>query len=216
MQDIRLRTGVATLLSLVAFFSLQGAVAVLIWWVIFTPGLHLVWKNRLILPSVGIIGFFSIVLELTGNGGFSYFFRMMVVILMGAWLLSVHKQGEFLHLGTWLLGSRSGFELGMVAEMALQNLNALVTDFDRIQVAEQLKGVHFGIGKIVPVGRILIHNTLLRADDTADLLAIRGYVHGGTFRPVFPQKMKDFYAVFFALCTAIIAIIPVSAFFILS
>jgi energy-coupling factor transport system permease protein len=79
-----------------------------------------------------------------------------------------------------------------------------------------MKGVRSGTRSIVPVARVLIHGTLLRAEDTAELLAIRGYVHGGTWIPVFSHEKKDLIAVFFAVCAAIIALMPVSAFFILS
>jgi energy-coupling factor transport system permease protein len=216
MRDVRLRTGAATLLSLIAFYSIPGAVAAFIWWLLFTPNLRLIRRNRLALPSIILIGFFSGILEITGGGGLSYFFRMMVVILIGSWLLSGQKRGEFLNLGCWLFGTRTGFELGMLAEMALQNLNALIIDFDRIQAAERLKGVRSGIRCIVPVGRVLVHGTLLRAEDTAELLAVRGYVRGGTYVPAFTREKGDITATFFAICAAVIAMIPVSAFFILS
>lgn len=216
MQDVRLRTGAATILSIVAFYSIQGAVAAFVWWLIFTPNFRLLQKNRLILPSVAMIGVFSAILEVTGGEGISYFFRMMVVILISAWLLSGQKRGDFLHLGCWLFGNRTGFELGMLAEMALQNLTSLISDFDRIRAAERMKGVRSGIRSIVPVGRVLVHSTLLRAEDTAELLAIRGYVRGGTFVCAFTRERGDYIAAFFALCVSIIAIIPVSAFFILS
>ena len=133
MQDVRLRTGSATLLSLIAFYSITGAAAAFIWWLLFTPNFRLVTKSRLVIPSVILIGMFSAILEITGGGGLSYFFRMMVVILISAWLLSGQKQGEFLNLGCWLFGPRAGFELGMLAEMALQNLTTLIIDFDRIR-----------------------------------------------------------------------------------
>jgi len=207
MHDIRLRTGAATLLSLVAFLSIPGAIAAFIWWLLFTPNLHLIRKNRLVLPSVILIGFFSVILEITGGGGVSYFFRMMVVILIGVWLLAGQKRGEFLNLGCWLFGNRTGFELGMLAEMALQNLNTLTTDFDRIRAAERMKGVRSGVRSIIPVGRVLVHGTLMRAEDTAELLAIRGYVHGGTCIPVFARKKGDLVAVFFAICAAVIAVL---------
>lgn len=216
MQDVRLRTGAATLLSLVAFYNIQGAIAAFIWWLIFTPNFRLIQKNRLILPSVAVIGVFSVLLEVTGGEGISYFFRMMVVILISGWLLSGQKRGDFLHLGCWLFGNRTGFELGMLAEMALQNLTTLVSDFDRIRAAERMKGVRSGIRSIVPIGRVLVHSTLLRAEDTAELLAIRGYVGGGTFVCAFTRGRGDYIAAFFALCVSVIAIIPVSAFFILS
>jgi hypothetical protein len=216
MQDIRLRTGVATLLSLIAFSSFPGAIAAFFWWMIFTPNLHLVLKYRLVLPSIALIGVFSIILEITGGGGLSYFFRMMIVILIGVWFLSGQKRGEFLNLGCWLFGNRNGFELGMLAEMALQNLNTLTIDFDRILAAERMKGIRSGLKSIIPVGRVLIHETLLRAEDTAELLAIRGYIHGGTCVPVFTREKGELIAAFFAVCAAVIAIIPASAFFILS
>lgn len=216
MRDVRLRTGTATLLSLIAFYSVPGAVLVFFWWLIFTPNFRIVWKNRLVLPSIALIGVFSILLEITGGGGVSYFFRMMVVILIGAWLLSGEKHGEFLHLGCWLFGNRNGFELGMLAEMALQNLNSLLIDFERIRAAERMKGIRSGIRSVVPVGRVLIHGTLLRAEDTAELLAMRGYVRGGTCVPVFPRDTRDLIATGCAISVAIISMIPVSAFFILS
>jgi energy-coupling factor transport system permease protein len=104
----------------------------------------------------------------------------------------------------------------MLAEMALQNLISLISDFDRIRAAERMKGVRTGIRSIVPAGRVLVHSTLLRAEDMAELLAIRGYVSGGTFECAFTRDRGDYIAAFFALCASIIAIIPVSAFFILS
>jgi energy-coupling factor transporter transmembrane protein EcfT len=216
MQDVRLRTGTATLLSLIAFFSITGAVAALIWWLLFTDNLRLVLKNRLVIPSVALIGVFASILELTGGGGVSYFFRMTVVILIGVWLLSGQKRGEFLHLGCWLFGNRTGFELGMLAEMALQNLDLLLADFDRIRAAERMKGARSGPGSFISTGRVLVHGTLLRAEDTAELLAVRGYMHGGTFVPAFVRGRRDYPAVFFALCAAVIGLLPVSAFFILS
>jgi energy-coupling factor transport system permease protein len=216
MQDVRLRTGTATILSVAAFFSISGAVAAITWWLLFTDNIRHLRKNRLVLPSIVLIGIFGTILELTGGGGFSYVFRMIVVILIGAWLLSGQKQGEFLHLGCWLLGNRTGFELGMLAEMALQNLNLLLVDFDRIRAAERMKGVRSGAQSLIPTGRVLIHGTLMRAEETAELLAVRGYVHGGTFVPVFSRGRMDLMAFYFALCAAVIAVIPVRAFFILS
>ena len=216
MQDVRLRTGTATLLSLIAFFSIPGAVAAAVWWVLFTDNFRLLLRNRLVIPSIALIGVFGIILELTGGEGISYVFRMTVVILIGVWLLSGQKKGEFLHLGCWLFGNRTGFELGMLAEMALQNLDLLLADFDRIRAAERMKGVRSGVRSFISTGRVLVHGTLLRAEDTSELLAVRGYMHGGTFVPVFAKDRMDYMAVFFALCAAVIAIIPVSAFFILS
>jgi energy-coupling factor transporter transmembrane protein EcfT len=216
MQDVRIRTGAAALLSVAAFISVQGAAAAFIWWLVFTENFRILTKTRLILSSIVLIGFFCIVLELTTGGGISYFFRMIVVIILGAWLFHEQQQGDFLNFGQWLLGDRIGFEMGMIAEMAMQSLDTLVDDFNRIQNAEYLKGTRWGIRSIVPAGLILVHRTLARAEETAEMLAVRGYTFGGTRCPVFSHSRRDFIAGFFAICAAIIAMIPVSAFFILS
>ena len=215
MRDIRLRTGTAMLLSITAFFSVLGATAALLWWLIFTPNISLIRKNRLILPSLILIGFFSIVLTVTGGEGLSYFFRMLVVILIAAWLLAGQARGEFLDLGCWMLGPRWGFELGLLAEMALQSMETLLADFDRIRAAERMKGIRSGLRSIIPAGRILLHGALKRAEDTTELLAVRGYVHGGTWVPEFKKEPMDIPAAFFALCAAFISLLPVSALFIL-
>lgn len=216
MQDVRIRTAAAILLSFVAFMSVTGAALGLVWWLIFTPNIRILKVNHLFIPSIVMIGFFSLVLQILGSDGLSYFFRMLVIILLGCWLLAEQKPGEFLHLGCWLFGPRTGFELGLIAEMALQNLAFLSTDFDRIRTAERMKGIRTGIPSIIPAVRVLLHRTLLRAGDTAEQLAIRGYIHGGTFTPVFIRDTRDRVAGFCALCAGIIAMIPVSAFFILS
>jgi hypothetical protein len=216
MQDVRIRTGVAILLTVAAFMSVQGAAAAFIWWLIFTNNIQMVRKNRVILPSIILVGFFSSVLELTSGGGIAYFFRMGVIILLGAWLLSEQRLGDFLNLGQWLLGNRAGFELGMIAGMGMQSLDELVTDFNRIRIAGRLKGIPWGAHSIVPAGLILVNGTLARAEETAGLLAVRGYTCGGTRCPVFTTSNRDLVAGLFAICAAIIAIIPVSAFFILS
>jgi hypothetical protein len=216
MQDVRIRTGVAALLSLIAFMSIQGAAVAFIWWLLFTKNFRLLRKSLLILPSVALIGFFSLVLDLTGGGGISYFSRMCVVIILGVWLASEQQPGDFLDLGHWLFGNRSGFELGMTAEMAILSQDALVRDYDRIRIALRLKGVRWGIRSIVPAGLVLVTRTLARAEENAELLAVRGYTCGGSRCPVFSTSCGDLVAGLFAVCAAIIAVLPVSAFFILS
>jgi hypothetical protein len=215
MQDVRIRTGTAALLSFAAFTSILGAGVVFLWWLLFAHPLQLVKKMRVILPVILLIVFFGIVLELSGGGGTSYCLRMVVVVLIGTWLFSGYRTGDFLHLGTWLFGERSGFELGMTAEMGMQAVRLLAADLDRIKRAQELKGLHWGIRSLVPAGMILVRDALRRADESAELLAVRGYVHGGTFRPVFITPKGDIIAGLAALCMGIISFIPVSEFFIL-
>jgi energy-coupling factor transport system permease protein len=216
VQDVRLRIGSATILSLAAFFSIPGAVAAGTWWLLFGRDFSRIRKSRLVLPSVILIGFYSIILHVTGGDGISYFFRMMVVILIAAWFVAEQEHGEFLAFGCWLLGERAGFELGMLAEMGLGSLHALIADFDRIRDAERMKGVRSGIAAMIPAGRVLIHRTLMRAEDTAELLAVRGYTCGGTLVPRFITTKSDLVAAGFVVFAAAFAMIPVSEFFILS
>jgi len=215
MQDIRLRAGAAAILSLAAFTSITGAAVVFIWWLVFSRPIPVLKKMRMVIPAIILIGFFGLVLELTGGGGISYCLRMTVIILIGAWVYSGYRQGEFLKLGTWLFGKKTGFDLGLVAEMGMQSLEQMVSDFTKIRQAQELKGKHVGLRSLVPAGSILIHGALRRADETAELMAMRGYTHGGSYCPVFETPLWDIIAGFAALCMGIIAFIPVSEFFIL-
>jgi energy-coupling factor transporter transmembrane protein EcfT len=215
MQDIRLRAGAAALLSLAAFSSITGAVIVFIWWLAFSHPLRVIRKMRMVIPAMILILFFGTVLEFTGGGGVSYCLRMTVIILIAAWVYTAYRQGEFLRLWTWLLGKKTGFDLGMIAEMAMQSLEMMASDFSRIRQAQELKGTRWGIGSLVPACSILIHNALRRADETSELMAVRGYTCGGSYCPAFETNKKDILAGIAALCMGIIAFIPVSEFFIL-
>jgi energy-coupling factor transport system permease protein len=215
MQDIRLRAGAAALLSFAAFASITGAAVVFIWWLVFSHPLQVMKKMRMVIPAIILIAFFGLILELTGGGGISYGLRMTVIILIGAWVYTNYRQGEFLRLGTWLLGKKTGFDLGMIAEMGMQSLDLMVSDFLRIRQAQELKGARWGIRRLVPAGSIIIHGALRRADETAELMAVRGYTHGGSYCPVFKIPIRDIVAGLAALCMGIIAFVPVSEFFIL-
>jgi energy-coupling factor transport system permease protein len=215
MQDIRLRAGTAALLSLAAFTSIWGAGVVFIWWLIFSRPLKVLRKMRRVIPAIILIAFFGFVLELTGGGGISYCLRMTVIILIGAWVYTGYQQGEFLRLWVWLIGKKTGFDLGMIAEIGMQSLELMLSDFSRIRQAQELKGTIWGLRSLVPSGSILVHGALRRADETAELMAVRGYTHGGSYCPEFETPMKDIIAGIAALCMGIIAFIPVSEFFIL-
>jgi energy-coupling factor transporter transmembrane protein EcfT len=215
VQDIRLRAGTATLLSLAAFTSLTGAAVVFVWWLAFSRPLQVLQKMRMVIPAILLIAFFGFVLELTGGGGISYCLRMTVIILIGTWVYTMYRQGEFLQLGTWLLGKKTGFDLGMIAEMGMQSLDLMVSDFSRIRLAQELKGNRWGLRSLVPAGSILIHGALRRADDNAELMAIRGYTQGGSYCPKFETPLRDIIAGIAALCMVIITLIPLSEFFIL-
>jgi len=215
MQDPRIRIAAAAVLSLAAFMSLHGAAAVFLWWLVFTSLLQLAKRIRLVFSLILMIAFFSLVLELFGGGGLSYFTRMTVIVLIGMWIFSEQKSGEFLSIGVWLFGNRAGFELGMVAEMGMQSLISVTADLDRIRMAEKIKGMQWEVRNLVPAGLVLVHGALVRAEDTAELLAVRGYQYGGTMCPRFIIKPVDIVACMFAVGIFMFSLIPVSEFFIL-
>jgi energy-coupling factor transport system permease protein len=182
---------------------------------VFTPCLQLAKRIRLVVSLILMVAFFSIVMELSGGGGLSYFTRITVMVLIGMWLFSEQKSGEFLAIGVWLFGDRAGFELGMVAEMGMQSLGSVTADLDRLRMAEKIKGRQWEVRSLVPAGLVLVHGALVRAEDTAELLAIRGYQYGGTMCPTFFTRPGDIMAGMVAVCTVMFALIPVSEFFIL-
>jgi energy-coupling factor transporter transmembrane protein EcfT len=215
MQDPRIRTAIAAVLSLAAFLSIQGAAAVFLWWLVFTPSVQLAKRIRRVFSLILMITFFSLVLEIYGGGGLSYFTRMTVIVLIGMWVYSEQKSGEFLGIGVWLLGNRAGFELGMIAEMGMQSLSSVAADFERIQMAQKIKGIKWGVHSLVPAGLVLVHGALIRAEDTAELLAVRGYHSGGTMCPKFSTRPMDVVAGIIAIIILLFTLIPFSEFFIL-
>lgn len=215
MQDIRFRTAAAATLSIAAFISLTGAVLAFIWWLIFTPRLSAIRSMKGFAMVCGLLAFFSLVLSLSGGDGLSYFVRMVVIVLIGFWLYSVQKSGEFLRLGVWLCGRKLGFDLGLLAGMAIQAMEQLAADFSRIRLAEQLKGSRGMAARIVPCSMVLVHGTLLRAESTAELLAVRGYRGGGSCCIRFVTGWSDGFGLLLAFVVLLGAFIPVSAFFIL-
>jgi hypothetical protein len=215
MQDPRIRTAIAAVLSLAAFLSLQGAAGVFLWWLVFTPRVQLAKKIRRIISLILMIAFFSLVMEIYGGGGLSYFARMTVIVLIGMWVYSEQKSGEFLGTGVWLFGNRAGFELGMIAEMGMQSLSSVAADFERIQLAQKIKGMKWGVRSLIPAGLVLVHGALIRAEDMAELLAVRGYHSGGTMCPEFSTRPMDIIAAIIAITIFLVTLIPVSEFFIL-
>jgi energy-coupling factor transport system permease protein len=165
--------------------------------------------------SLCLFGIIAGVLTLCGNDGISYLVRMTAILLVGTWVYADSFPGDFLAVGTWLFGTRIGFELGMIAGMALQVASGLSEDVGRIRIAARQKGQTWGIRSIVPVGRVLIYDTLRRADETAAILAMRGYRNGGTLCPSFHTTLRDGIAGICAVVALVLACLPVSEFFIL-
>jgi hypothetical protein len=215
MQDIRMRIGTATLLTLVAFFSMVGAAGVFVWWLVFTPRFQEIKRIRMVTGTIFMIALAALFISIAGGNGLSYLVRMIAIVLIGIWLYSEQETGEFLHLGVWLLGNRAGFEMGMIAEMGMQQAKSLATDLDRIHMALMIKGQSWGVKTLVPAGLILVTDALLRAQDTAELMAVRGFCNGGSFCPKFTHRRSDLISGTVAIVVGFFAFVPVSEFLIL-
>ena len=216
MQDIRLRTAAALVLSLSAFISLAGAALAFLWWITCSGRVREVMKMRMLLPVAIMLAFFSAILSITGGDGVSYFLRMMVIVLIGSWVFAEQQCGEFLRFGTWVLGDRTGFDLGMLADRGMQALHQMMRDFSTIRIVQAQKGGGSSWKTLVPAGLVLVTGALTRAEHTAELMAVRGYRNGGSLCPRFPNDRGDQIRCVAALCILIISLIPVSEFFILS
>ena len=213
MQDPRIMLASAALLSLAAFVSIWGAFFALLWWLVFTPHLRTLQNKPAVPLMVLLLAAVAALTSLTGSNGLSYFFRMVVILLIGTWVYTVRKEGDFLAVSIWLLGRRAGFELGMTAEMGLQMADALFEDSIRMRTALKIKEQVWGIRNILPAGCLLVHDAMQRANNTAELLAVRGYRGGGTLCPVFHPLRWDVVG---GICAAMILLAAVaSEFFIL-
>lgn len=215
LQDIRFRTAAAVLLSIAAFISVTGAALAFLWWLVFTPRLAAIRSLRGFAVICGLIAFFSLALSFSGGDGLPYFVRMVAIVLIGFWLYSGQQSGEFLRLGVWLFGRKLGFDLGLLAGMTIQAMELLAADFSRIRLAERLKGSRGMATRIIPSSIVLVHGALSRAENTAELLAIRGYRGEGTCCPRFTTTRADRAGLFFAGAIFLAACFQVSAFFIL-
>ena len=180
MQDPRIRLACAFLLSLAAFTSIAGAASAFLWWLVFTPRWKCIRYPKALLATLLLFALIAAVMILAGSDGLSYLARMAAILLVGTWVYADSRPGDFLASGTWLCGTRIGFELGMIAEMAMGMAQDLSVDFSRIRFAMMQKGRPWGMSRILPAGRILICDALRRAEDTAEILATRGYRGGGT------------------------------------
>ncbi|OPY37714.1 MAG: hypothetical protein A4E35_01143 [Methanoregula sp. PtaU1.Bin051] len=215
MNDIRIRTGAAFILSLAAFLNTTGAVAVMLWWLLFTRRFKSFNRSSIPIGSIVMVSAITLILQALYGTGISYGIRMSAILLVAIWLWSEQQPGEFLHLGVWLFGRRWGFELGVAADLAMLAFDDLLRDLSRIRIAWRIKSIQLTAGNLSKAAIVLVRRTIERATDTSELLAVRGYQRGGSFCPAFHTESGDFLGGIAAVAVGLFAIIPVSGFFIL-
>jgi hypothetical protein len=215
MQDPRLRVVSTIALSVGSFVSLQGALVVMAWWLVFTPSFLMFRRSPGVLLPFVPIGLVSVAVQISGGDGLSYLIRLLSLTLVAIWMFQEWKGGEFLGTAVWFFGKRLGFEIGLAGEMILSSLSALRDDLSHILAALRLKGRGFGIRTFGEVAGLLVLRHLLRADEQADLLYSRGYRDGGTCCPRFVTAWSDIPAVSLSILAGIFAFIPFGDIFIL-
>ena len=182
MTDIRIRLIVVILLSLSAFTGVLGTLLAAACWIVFCAEetfSHNSWK--LFMPSAVLAaGFPGLILYLSGGDGGIYAAKIFVIFCLAFWLGVSHKPGEFLDLGVWALGRKTGFDLG------------------HMKSALRIKGERLTRKTIPPLATGLLLLSLSRSDRIGAYLARRGYHTGGTYLPHFSTTKTDILM----LCTA--------------
>ena len=192
MQDARLRILTTIILSAGAFMSLYGALAALAWWLLLTPRWRALPHPRMLLWVMLMIAITSIVSELSGGAGISYFIRMVAILLIAAWAYSQMQDGDLLDVSVWLMGPRIGFDIGLTAEMGMQSLGLIKQDIQQVQQAMAVKGMKVSVFSILPLAANIVINQLRRTEGMAKLLMVRGYESGGEVEPRFTTTRLDY------------------------
>lgn len=200
MTDIRIRLIVVILLSLSAFTGVLGTLLAAACWIVFCAEetfSHNSWK--LFMPSAVLAaGFPGLILYLSGGDGGIYAAKIFVIFCLAFWLGVSHKPGEFLDLGVWALGRKTGFDLGLSAELTMQYLSGISDDLSHMKSALRIKGERLTRKTIPPLATGLLLLSLSRSGRIGAYLARRGYHTGGTYLPHFPTTKTDILM----LCTA--------------
>ncbi|MDT8357546.1 MAG: hypothetical protein RQ758_03475, partial [Methanomicrobiaceae archaeon] len=133
MNDPRFRLASALLLSVAAFASIYGAFLAACWWAVFSQRTRSLPAPKKVVVAFASIAGVGALIWLAGGDGLSYLVRFSAILLIAAWVHAEHRSGEFLSVSVWLLGDRVGFDLGLVAEMAMGTLAALEDDLGHIR-----------------------------------------------------------------------------------
>lgn len=215
MQDQRLRLGTTLILSWAAYSSMLTAALILVWWLLFTRSWRALPKKGVIMAMGTMIGLSAVATQLSGGDGGSYLLRITVVLLVASWAYSERIEGEMMDLAVWLFGRNIGFDIGLLAEIAIQSLEIAHQDLGRIRVALTLKGKGTGLRSLLLIGTLLVHTQLDRSRDLASLLALRGYVGGGSLCPKFKTARSDLLPAITAILIGLLVIMPFRDIFIL-
>lgn len=193
MSDVRIRLAAVVILSLIAFTGLSGTILAALWWIVFCARETFATVSWKLFVSVAVLaaGFPGFILSLTGGGGLLYAAKIFVILLFAFWLGAAQKPGEFLCLGVWALGRKTGFDLGLAADLSMQFLSGIEDDLAHMKTALRIKGQKLSAATMPPLAAGLLLLSLARAKNVGSLLARRGYHAGGTYLPEFSPDRCD-------------------------
>ncbi len=197
--DGRLRLLSVIILSLGAFLTIGGAILALLWWVVANWRRWEIPDKNLILALGLLILLPALVTEIFTGGGLSYGIRMGVILFISFWVYTDYRGGEMMDLFVWAGSERKGFDIGLAAEMAMQGIHLAMSDLQQIRRAYSIKGLKIGFKTFIPAAISLLLMHIRRSDETALLLALRGFSGGGTYAPCFPGRRRDFLLTLIAL-----------------
>jgi energy-coupling factor transport system permease protein len=191
MKDARLKLFAVIVLSLASFLSVIAAMGTFLWWLVHDRDRTMLFHSRTLWIYLGILLFVGLLIQAEGREGIWYMARLIPIALLAAWAYREYRSGEFLDVAVWALGKRTGFELGLVAEMSMQGLRVLTEDVEQIRTALFLKGQKWDRKTLPSSLSLLLCTTLQRADAQAMNLAVRGYRKGGEYCPEFFRSRND-------------------------
>ncbi len=189
--DGRLRLLSVILLSLGAFLSIGGAILALLWWVVAAWRRWEIPDRHLIFALLMLILLPALVTEYFTGGGLSYGIRMGVILFISFWVYTDYRGGEMLDIFVWAGTERKGFDIGLAAEMTMQGIYLAGSDLQQIRRAYSIKGLKISVKTFIPASISLLLMHIRRSDETARLLALRGFNGGGTYAPCFPGRKRD-------------------------
>ncbi|TAJ43985.1 hypothetical protein [Methanofollis fontis] len=213
-MEIRLRVLSICALSVAAFHSVAGAVMVMLWWGVFSRRLRSLPSLKAVASVFLLLIVAALAAELTTGGGASYLVRMTAVFLIAFWAYGERVPGELIRFGVSVFGRRAGFDLGLAGEMGMEALDSLRDDIAQIRAALRLKGKRLGPGTIAGFGISVIHAHIRHSDERAALLAIRGYLGGGTACPDREDGKGGAMAAILAVFIVILSFVPLGDVFI--
>ena len=191
MQDPRIRLVATILLSAAAWISLPGAVLAVLWWLVCgkaQTSIQTIRSLMLILMVPAVMGLAAV---WSGEDGFSYVIRITAVLIIASWMYAERYPGELLDVGVWFLGTKTGFDLGLIGELSMSSLDTLARETDRIKVALRQKETRLSPRMIPAVFSGILIRQLNLAHERAILLTLRGYTRGGMHCPSFFSPRTD-------------------------